>query len=98
MEHWDLRTLQVEPHQPKILASWLGTQLRAPGKPLARISVSHDGPFLTTGTTVVGEFHCAGCGYGVTVHAKLPRCPMCSGTSWEQAAWSPFSRATRATR
>jgi hypothetical protein len=56
--------------------------------------------FVTTGTTVVGEFHCAGCGYGVmvTVHAKLPRCPMCSGTTWEQAAWSPFSRASRATR
>src|SRR5205814_3145209 len=36
-----------------ILASWLGTQLRAPGKPIARISVSHDGPFLSTGTTVV---------------------------------------------
>jgi rubredoxin len=53
--------------------------------------------FLATGTTVVGEFHCAGCGYGVTVHTKLPRCPMCSGTSWEQAAWSPFSRASGAT-
>jgi rubredoxin len=54
--------------------------------------------FVTTGTAVVGEFHCAGCGYGVTVHTKLPRCPMCAGTTWEQAAWSPFSRATRAAR
>lgn len=49
--------------------------------------------FLAEGADAAGEFHCAECGYGVTVHTTLPRCPMCSGTSWEQVAWSPFSRA-----
>jgi rubrerythrin len=41
--------------------------------------------FLVTGTTAAGEYHCAECGYGVTVHATLPQCPMCSGTTWEPA-------------
>ncbi len=45
------------------------------------------------GSEAAGEFHCTDCGYGVTVHTRLPRCPMCSGTVWEQVAWSPFSRA-----
>jgi rubrerythrin len=51
--------------------------------------------FLRTGSTAVGAYHCSGCGYGVTVHAQLPRCPMCGGTTWEQAGWSPFSRLGR---
>jgi hypothetical protein len=49
--------------------------------------------FCSAGDAVKGEFHCAQCGYGVTVHRELPICPMCSGTSWEQAAWSPLTRA-----
>jgi rubrerythrin len=49
--------------------------------------------FVTAGTAAAGEYHCAACGYGVTVHAALPLCPMCGGTTWEPAAWSPFSRA-----
>ena len=40
-----------------------------------------------------GEFHCAECGYGVTVYRALPVCPMCGGGEWEQSAWSPLSRA-----
>ena len=51
--------------------------------------------FAVTGASVVGEYHCAGCGYGVTVHTTLPQCPMCAGTTWEQADWSPFSRVGR---
>lgn len=51
--------------------------------------------FLDAGTSAAGEYHCAGCGYGVTVHATLPQCPMCSGTTWESTAWSPFSRGNR---
>jgi len=51
--------------------------------------------FLVEGTVAVGEYHCSSCGYGVTVHGLLPRCPMCSGTSWEQVSWRPFSRAPR---
>lgn len=40
-----------------------------------------------------GEFRCSECAYGVTVHRTLPVCPMCAGSSWEQAPWSPFGRA-----
>jgi rubrerythrin len=51
--------------------------------------------FLLTGTAAAGEYHCADCGYGVTVHGALPQCPMCPGQTWEQHAWSPFTRAAR---
>jgi rubrerythrin len=37
-----------------------------------------------------GEFNCAGCGYGITVNHKLPRCPMCGEGLWERSQWSPF--------
>ncbi len=50
--------------------------------------------FWSAGESVKGEFHCAECGYGVTVCRELPVCPMCGGASWEQSAWSPFGRAT----
>ena len=49
--------------------------------------------FLAAGAHVKGEFHCAGCGYGVIVHSTLPVCPMCGGAEWEQSAWSPLTRA-----
>lgn len=48
--------------------------------------------FVTTGERVKGEYHCSECGYGVTVHSVLPRCPMCGGEAWEQTEWHPFSR------
>jgi lipopolysaccharide biosynthesis regulator YciM len=48
--------------------------------------------FFATGERAKGEYHCSDCGYGVTVYSALPRCPMCGGGSWEQTAWSPFSR------
>lgn len=51
--------------------------------------------FFEAGTPTRGELHCADCGYGVTVQAKLPVCPMCGGGAWEQSAWSPISRAAR---
>ena len=50
--------------------------------------------FSTTGQSVKGEFHCAACGYGVTIVRALPICPMCGGRSWEQSTWSPFGRAS----
>lgn len=49
--------------------------------------------FWASGESVKGEFHCADCGYGVTVYRELPLCPMCGGTSWEQTPWSPLTRA-----
>jgi hypothetical protein len=48
--------------------------------------------FFAAGQSVKGEYHCSDCGYGVTIVRELPPCPMCGGTSWEQSAWSPFSR------
>jgi rubrerythrin len=49
---------------------------------------------LVAGVRVKGEYRCAGCGYGVTVYTRLPRCPMCGAGSWEQLDWAPFRRAT----
>lgn len=49
--------------------------------------------FHATGQLAKGEFHCAECGYGVTVFRELPRCPMCGCETWEQSTWSPFARA-----
>ena len=44
----------------------------------------------TTGTPGVGQYRCAGCGYGITVRTDLPRCPMCGSASWEAVPWAPF--------
>lgn len=38
--------------------------------------------FLRAGEDARGAFQCADCGYGVSVQTTLPRCPMCSGSSW----------------
>jgi rubrerythrin len=46
--------------------------------------------FRATGETAAGEFHCSECGYGVVVQRQLPRCPMCSGTAWEEGGRRPF--------
>jgi rubrerythrin len=51
--------------------------------------------FAATGDAAAGEFHCAECGYGVTVQQRLPLCPMCGGTAWEPSPWSPLSRGRR---
>lgn len=56
---------------------------------------STDGDFVefaSAGTAAEGEYHCAECGYGVTVRARLPQCPMCAGTTWEPADWSGLAR------
>ena len=46
--------------------------------------------FVAAGARAAGAYHCSGCGYGVTVHTTLPRCPMCGGATWEPAAAGPF--------
>jgi hypothetical protein len=47
---------------------------------------------FAAGTPATGEFHCSECGYGVAIHAELPRCPMCGGGSWEELVSSPSAR------
>jgi hypothetical protein len=54
--------------------------------------------FLAAGTPGVGAYHCSECGYGITLRAPLPVCPMCSGENWERAAWSPLARARSSNR
>jgi rubrerythrin len=49
-------------------------------------------PPLAAGVKARGEYRCAGCGYGVTIYRKLPRCPMCGSGSWEQLTWRPFEK------
>ena len=60
-----------------------------------RAESSADGfvEFYSSGASAKGEFHCSGCGYGVTIVRELPQCPMCGGIVWEQSTWSPFARA-----
>jgi rubrerythrin len=41
-------------------------------------------PFFAAGAAAAGEFFCSECGYGVSIQQKLPLCPMCGGSSWEQ--------------
>jgi rubredoxin len=64
-----------------------GREVEAPG-----VDYVH---FVPAGTSAAGAYHCSDCGYGITVHAELPRCPMCSGTTWEPHDWSPFTKASR---
>jgi tRNA(Arg) A34 adenosine deaminase TadA len=45
------------------------------------------GRFAEAGSNATGEFHCADCGYGVTVYTRLPACPMCAGRIWEQSTF-----------
>jgi rubrerythrin len=52
--------------------------------------------FRAAGEIVKGEFHCAECGYGVTIVRALPLCPMCGGSFWEESSWSPFTRSHQA--
>ncbi len=56
-------------------------------------SIEDDPALRLAGGSAKGEFHCAECGYGVTVYRTLPSCPMCAGEVWEQSAWSPFARS-----
>jgi rubrerythrin len=52
--------------------------------------------FWPAGENGKGEYHCSDCGYGVTVVRALPTCPKCGNKIWEEAAWSPFTRSSRA--
>ncbi len=69
-----------------------GTRRRREAESAEGIQTDGFVQFWPAGNQAKGEFHCADCGYGVTVYTILPRCPMCSGESWERSSWSPLSR------
>jgi rubrerythrin len=48
--------------------------------------------FFTAGSTALGEYRCAECGYGIVARTVLPACPMCRGLSWEDPTTSPNAR------
>jgi len=50
-------------------------------------------PLFAAGDETTGEYQCADCGYGVSIHGELPRCPMCGGESWEELTPAPPARA-----
>ncbi len=52
--------------------------------------------FVAAGQRGIGQYRCAACGYGITIRADLPPCPMCGGDSWEETPWSPVSNASSA--
>lgn len=58
----------------------------------AALQANGDPVFFSAGTDAAGEFHCAECGYGVTVRRILPQCPMCRGLEWEEPTTSPYGR------
>lgn len=43
------------------------------------------------------EFHCAKCGYGISLSGALPSCPMCQATGWESTPKRTERRAEMAT-
>jgi lipopolysaccharide biosynthesis regulator YciM len=46
---------------------------------------------VEAGTRGAGEYRCLECGYGIVTFSLVPACPMCHGSHWEAARWSPFS-------
>jgi len=49
---------------------------------------------FATGMPAAGQYHCASCGYGITLHSKLPSCPMCGGEAWELVTRSAIGGTT----
>jgi len=68
------------------------------GATVKRLGVVNEASGWMSGARAKGEFRCASCGYGVTVHRVLPDCPMCHGHDWERVPWRPFSRSMTARR
>ena len=60
----------------------------------AALEPSGDPVFFAAGTAAAGEFHCAECGYGISVRTLLPECPMCRGIEWEEPSTSPAARTS----
>lgn len=48
-----------------------------------------------TGSTSRMDVRCSACGYGAVVKSMPSRCPMCTGSTWDFADWSPLAAARR---
>jgi lipopolysaccharide biosynthesis regulator YciM len=46
---------------------------------------------VEAGTRGAGEYRCLECGYGIVTFSLVPACPMCHGSHWQAARWSPFT-------
>lgn len=46
---------------------------------------------VQAGARGAGEYRCLDCGYGIATFSLIPRCPMCHGSLWKHARWSPFT-------
>jgi rubrerythrin len=46
---------------------------------------------VEAGARGAGEYRCLACGYGIATFSVIPECPMCRGTHWEMARFSPFT-------
>jgi hypothetical protein len=50
---------------------------------------------VQAGARGAGDYRCLDCGYGIVTFGLVPTCPMCHGTQWESARWSPFTTRAR---
>ena len=57
----------------------------------AREAGTRESDRVEAGTRGAGEYRCLECGYGIVTFSLVPACPMCHGSHWEAARWSPFS-------
>jgi lipopolysaccharide biosynthesis regulator YciM len=60
------------------------------GKP-AREATAGESLHVEAGARGAGEYRCLECGYGIVTFSLVPDCPMCHGSGWEIASWSPFT-------
>jgi lipopolysaccharide biosynthesis regulator YciM len=60
------------------------------GTPARKAGAGESAP-VQAGMRGAGEYRCLECGYGIVTFSLVPACPMCHGSSWEAARWSPFS-------
>jgi lipopolysaccharide biosynthesis regulator YciM len=57
----------------------------------ARGTGADESDLVQAGMRGAGEYRCLECGYGIVTFSLVPACPMCHGSTWEAARWSPFA-------
>jgi hypothetical protein len=59
--------------------------------PPAREAGTRETGHVEAGARGAGEYRCLECGYGIVTFSLVPACPMCHGSHWGAANWSPFT-------